>query len=428
MPSESVIDWRKHKAIVFESDDWGNCGTCPDTETLERVRSHPVVAADEKERRRLWRADTLEDTEPMSALFDVLERHHGGDGRPAVFTAFYPTCNPDYDAIRASDFTEYHDIPIDRGWSQGWQSEGALPMAREGMQRGIWFPEFHARLHHSNPKHWLEILRGPHEETDIYRFLFDNHIYYYNRHLPEYDGMNIREQRAWLTPAVETFKRAFGVNPTCAVNSDAIPGTEECYALLDIRVRCLRSVVLNTGQQVRPYGKNKPDGTMDGTSLMGAYNRFLDLVYLNRNAFFECSGDDPEIVEEGFQAIVNCWERTEPAVTSTHRIHYCSLNPEVRRNGLAHLEQLLERMGKEHPDAVYLTSWEVAQLCRFGTSAARFADTWILRNYTETEQRVATGTPLTGPAVGLQSGKTHDPVPEEAGAYVLPVGVYRVEG
>jgi len=426
MPSESVIDWCKRKAVVFESDDWGNCGTCPDLETLGRVRQHPTIVADEKERGPFWRADTLEDTAEMSALFEVLEEHRGDDGRAAVFTAFYPTCNPDYDAIRASGFTEYHDIPIDRGWSQGWSSDGAIPMAREGMRRGIWFPEFHARLHHSHPRNWLEILHGPHEETDIYRFLFDNHIFYHNRHLPEYEGMNIREQLDWLQPAVAAFERAFDVAPTCGVNSDAIPGTEESYALLGIRVRCLRSVVLNSGKQVRPYGTNKPDGTMDGTSPMGAYNRFLDLVYLNRNAFFETSAQGPEAVDESFQAIVNCWQRNEPAVTSTHRVHYCSLNADLRRVGLAHLDELLTRLGREHPDVVYLTSWEVAQLCRSGTSVAQFSDTWILRNYTDGPQRVATGVLLAGPAVDLRAGTVCDPVNEQAGTYTLPPGVYAV--
>jgi len=428
MPSQSVIDWRKHKAVVFESDDWGNCGTCPDTDTLTRLQQHPVVAADAAERGGVWRADSLEDTPQMSALFEVLERHCGGDGRKAVFTAFYPTCNPNYDAIRDSGFTEYHDIPIDRGWSQGWASKGAIPMAREGMRRGIWFPEFHARLHHSNPHDWLEILRGPHDEMEVYRFLFDNHIYYFNRHLPEYEGMNVREQLEWLRPAVAAFGRTFGVAPTCAVNSDAIPGTEEVYALLDIRVRCLRSVVLNTGRQVRPYGKNKPDGTMDGTSLMGTYSKYVDLVYLNRNAFFETSAGGPKEIDESYRAIVNCWQRNEPAVTSTHRVHYCTLNKDLRKSGLAHLDELLGRLGHEHPDVVYLTSWEVAQLCRFGTSSARFADRWVLRNYTPKPQRVATGSDSIEPAVELRTGNAVDPVTEEAGTYVLPPGNYLVEG
>ena len=60
MPSQSVTDWRKHRAVVFESDDWGNCGTCPNMDTLERVRQHPVVAEDDAKRKGVWRADTCD--------------------------------------------------------------------------------------------------------------------------------------------------------------------------------------------------------------------------------------------------------------------------------------------------------------------------------------------------------------------------------
>ena len=47
----------------------------------------------------------------------------------------------------------------------------AFTAAREGMRRGIRFPEFHARLHHSSPRTWLDILRGPHQERLFKRIL-----------------------------------------------------------------------------------------------------------------------------------------------------------------------------------------------------------------------------------------------------------------
>ena len=112
--------------------------------------------------------------------------------------------------------------------------------------------QYHARLHHSSPHLWLEILRGGHEDTDIYRVLFDNNIYEFNRHLPEYERMPIREQLDWVSVGVTTFQRTFGMAANCAVNSDAIPGTEESWALCGIRVRSLKSAVTNTDSRVPP--------------------------------------------------------------------------------------------------------------------------------------------------------------------------------
>ena len=363
----------------------------------------------------------------MESLFDVIERHRGGDGRPAVFTAFYSTANPDYDAIEKSDFTKYHDIPIDRGWSQGWESDGAMAAARAGMERGVFYPEYHARLHHSSPHLWLEILRGGHEDTDVFRMLFENRMYEFNRHLPEYERMAIREQLDWISEGIATFERAFDMPPRCAINSDGIPGTEESWALCGIRARSLKSVVLNDGRQVRPYGKLKPDGTMDGTTPMGRYNRFLDMTYLNRNAFFEVAHRKPGVLDDAYRAILGCWERGEPAVVSTHRLGYCSLVEDTMQYSLEQLDALLARFGEEHSDVVYMTSWEVAQLCHTGTSAIRHGDRWVLRNYGSTEATVTAPADLTSPATDLRTGRRLDCTDGSPGTYNLPPGDYEVE-
>lgn len=430
MAVESVIDWRRHPTIAFESDDWADAGTCPDEEARERLLSHPKVqrAAAERETFARQLRGTLETAADMRALFDVLERHRGGDGRPAVFTAMYATANPDYAAIRASNFEEYTDIFIDEGWPARWDGRGGLAAAREGLRRGVWYPEFHTRLHHCGPKAWLAILRGGHEETDVYRLLFDQEVYHFNIHLPEYDGMTINEQYEWLSGGVEAFRRALGREPRCAVNSDAIPGTEECWALLGIRVRSLRSMVLHSGKQVRPYGDRKPDGTMDGTSPMGRYNRFLDMVYLNRNAFFEVAHRGPDVIDDAFAAVEGCWGRGEPAVISTHRLGYCSLDADESREGLRRLDEFLGRFETERPETVCMTSREVAQLCRSGVSAAPYGDGWMLRNYLGEEAEARLPVASTASARDLRSGREFVPLRDRPAVYRLPPGDYRIPG
>ncbi len=32
-----LVDWAKHKVIVFESDDWGLCSEVPDQKALEKL-------------------------------------------------------------------------------------------------------------------------------------------------------------------------------------------------------------------------------------------------------------------------------------------------------------------------------------------------------------------------------------------------------
>jgi len=189
----------------------------------------------------------------------------------------------------------------------------------------------------------------------------------------------------------------------------------------------MKSVVLNNGRQVRPYGDGKPDSTMDGSTAMGTHNRFLDMVYLNRNAFFEVAGNRPGVLDDAYQAIVACWERGEPAVVSTHRVGYCSLEPRGVEQGLSLLDELLGRFGAEHPGVVYMTSWEVAQLCHRGVSASRYGDRWVLRNYGDEEARVCVDSDLAASAVDLCTGAELARADGSPCAYVLPPGDYVVD-
>jgi hypothetical protein len=47
-----------------------------------------------------WGKSTLESPADMERLFQILEKHKGGDGRPAIFQANYIMAAPDYVAIK----------------------------------------------------------------------------------------------------------------------------------------------------------------------------------------------------------------------------------------------------------------------------------------------------------------------------------------
>lgn len=35
----SQIDWKKHKAVIIQSDDWGFCGWSPNIKIFEKLRN-----------------------------------------------------------------------------------------------------------------------------------------------------------------------------------------------------------------------------------------------------------------------------------------------------------------------------------------------------------------------------------------------------
>ncbi|OGV75003.1 MAG: hypothetical protein A3K19_12165 [Lentisphaerae bacterium RIFOXYB12_FULL_65_16] len=146
-------------------------------------------------------------------------------------------------------------------------------------------PEFLAGLHHTGPKPWLKLLREDSEKGEIARKLFDIKCYSQDWHLPEYDGMDVREQFAWVAAGVERFKRVFGFAPKAAINSDAYPETETVWALNGIETICLK--VCRVEGKIVTYGEKKPWNMQHPDVPIGAYNTINDVVYLGRNVFFD---------------------------------------------------------------------------------------------------------------------------------------------
>ena len=99
---------------------------------------------------------------------------------------------------------------------------------------------------------------------------------------------------------------------------------------------------------------------MTANNEMGTYNRFLDLIYLNRNAVLEpVTGIEWAGVEYTYKSILRAWERNEPAIVSSHRANYVSLFPEKSNEGRTKLKELLSLVSSHKP--LYLSSYEVAQ-------------------------------------------------------------------
>ena len=210
------------------------------------------------------------------------------------------------------------------------------------------------------------MLRAPQNEENFSRLCFDQEVWLSKgKHIPEYSGMNIRQQYKWAKVGVERFYNIFGYYPKCGVNSDCITGTEEVWSLLGIEVRPLKCWLDNKGE--RHTYTNKPN-TLDINNIMGTYNKFLDLVYLNRNVFLEALlfGRDWADVEHAYKAVLRAWDNNEPAIISTHRGNYVSLFPEKSKEGRVKLKELLSLLSPHKP--VYLSSYEVAQRYKKGNS------------------------------------------------------------
>lgn len=381
----TAIDWNRFRAVVFESDDWGAC---------QALRGHDDVASlkqtlGEAACQSLRLGGTLETPGDLEALFSCLESARGCDGQPAVFTAFMPMGNPDYDAIEASGLKSYHDIGLDEGLPPGWERGNLIGKWREGVARGVFAPEFHAGLHHLSPILWLELLRDKGPQAHLARALFAHRAYAQPQHLPEYHRMNAKMQHEWVSRAVTRFKNLFGFAPRAGVNSDALPLTEVVWSVNGLETFCLKNARLHDGDIVAYH--TKPWNSQDRQCPMGAYNRRNDLVYLSRNLHL----DDREAhdLDEFTAAITATWARNEPVIANNHRINYVNLDRNVVQKGYATLTAVLQWLTAQE-NVHFLTTTEVGDLYRRGYSLRQIGPRRVLRQWSQATRPIRLAAPV----------------------------------
>ena len=346
-----------HPVVVFESDDWGSCETVANKAQLPEYNAimdrHGIKAT--------WIC-TVEKADEILRIAELLEKHHGAGGIHPVFTAFTCVANPDYDAIKNTGFTQYIDIPFNEGVPDGWNATGVLPAMLEAERRMVWHAEYHARLHHTSQKLWLKFLREDTPDSALARELFDLHIYYIARHLPEFHGYdNYRELFQSIATGISYFEDMFGRRPCAAVTSDAYEQVEFIWACLGIKTIALKCCRTHSGLPTIYW--NKPWNNQDIRAIPGDLNTDLDVAYLTRNVFCEGTTSADEVLKAADQLFNTIHE---PIIISSHRINYCNFDAEKQERNFKRLDDILTALDKM--EAIYLTSTELGDLYRQGWS------------------------------------------------------------
>ena len=327
------------------------CAWCPTAQAYEEM--HPLEFMHTH-----WSSGTLETPADMERLFSLLEQFRGGDGLPALFEPLYIVGNPDFAAIAANGFSQYVDVALDQGVPAGWQRGDLAAKARGGMDRGVWHPAYHCRAHHFSPASWVERLRQGDEWA---RFAFERHIYVcelVKDRLPEYTGMSEAEQAAWLREGLAIFDRAFGFQADSTCNGELTETAIKVFADSGVQVITDKVAVA------------RPDER---------------LVYLERPISFEpaATADREDIVARTVAQIEQEWAAGRPPMIVSHRRNYKALDQGNVERSFACLERVLGAVASRHPEAMYLSASEIAQLARQSYSIVRRGRRIICRNYSQ---------------------------------------------
>lgn len=397
--SKYQIDWRLHPVIVFESDDWGATRLFNNAETLD----NNIIFLNSmwSKRYKDYIHATLESPADLKKLFAVLNKHRGADQLPAVFTANYVMCSPDYEKIKEDQYNRFYNLCLP-AVPKSWERGDFLSTAREGIQAGVWVPEYHGMLH-ANPNIFMERLNSFDNTT---RQLFDTESYagMNGENCPEYDPkVSIDQQRAMIKEGIGIFIKVFGTAPTSSVSPFYVwqQRTEEILASQRVRVIQGKNVHTMRGEALidKLMGKvlnisGYRSSNRGWQIRMGDRNVKTGLTYLLRNVKFEPMVlKESENIDDIVGTILQLLAANQPVVVSTHRFNYVSLDP--RKNVYIRLlDDLLRKIERVRPDVVYLTDSELAQLFELGYSVRTFGNMIVIRNFSDEQKTVHVDVPV----------------------------------
>lgn len=341
------------KVVVLHSDDWGSI-RMPSEKVRLRLNSNPRIDASDVYSRN----DTLASVEDLDALFSVLDSFRDINNRPAILTANCVMCNPDFSKIKLSDYSQYFPERLETTFDR-YNNNKALGLWKEGMERNLFYPQYHGR-EHVDINSWLRSLQAGHSGVID---AFNNEVFGVNfrgidsrkpNFQAAWDFRTIKEEAIIIEGILEGLKRFrdyFGFNSqTCIAPSYTWSRNIE-KALKDNAVRSMQGIVV----QKVPNGFSK--------NYKFKYHLLDRKDYQTRNVFFEPTIFGRDVVSDSLKNIDLIFKYRLPAIISMHRVNFIgALNPHNRKSSLTQLKLLLSEIRRRWPDCEFMNAQELFEM------------------------------------------------------------------
>lgn len=349
----------KQKYIIFESDDWGSI-RMPSIKTLMYLKSKGV-SLDKADNKRYTHNDTLASSDDLELLFGVLSKYKDSVGNSPIFTALSVVANPDFKKIEESKFESYFYEPFTETL-KNYGHLKAFDLWKEGINKNLFYPEFHGREHLNVPV-WMRALKAQDKETILafennlwaIKSEFTKNIYYEAAFNVEYQS-DINEQKLIIEDGLKLFEKIHGYKAKVIV-----PPNGSFNRVLE--ETCFNNGIKFIGAskvQKEPFGNNKYKKVYHWLGQKNKHNQ----TYLTRNAFFEPNKPgNKEDINSCLRNIYYAFKWKKPAVISTHRTNYCgTLNKKNRDMSLKQLNELLSKILELWPEVQFITSSQLGEI------------------------------------------------------------------
>ncbi len=349
------------KIIVIESDDWGSI-RMPSGEIYKDLLGKGLSV----DKCAFSRYDSLERSDDLSALFDVLVSVKDKNGNPAVITADSVVANPDFERIEKCDFQNYYyEIVIDT-FKKYNGCEKSYDLYLDGIKNKVWHPQFHGR-EHLNVLRWMKALQA---NDEITRLAFEQkHFGLSNKVSPKLKvrymdafaniGLeSLQKESIIIKEGTEIFEKLYGYRS----KSFIAPCYTWCNELEPVLKECGIEYIQGLALQQIPVSDN-PLKCKSKFHYTGEKNN-IGQRYLVRNAFFEpYKGESIDHVGECLKRIEIAFKCHKPAIISSHRINFIgAIDSKNRDNNLKLFKELLLRIIQKWPEVEFTTSDKLGDL------------------------------------------------------------------
>lgn len=344
-------DFRTNRhIIVFESDDWGSIRMSNKYAFDELLKMGYAV-----DKRPYERFDTLESPKDLEALFNVLVRYKDTQGNHPIITANMLMVNPDFDKITQSGYDTYYYEPILETYRRYFGDDNVLSLMREGINEGVFMPQFHGR-EHFNVAHWMRGLQNGNEDF-LTAFKFNmcgiapkvnpqngnqlmNALWANNEE--EQSGIN-----RIVADGLKMFERLWGFRSESFV--------APCYRWNQSIERVLNEGGVRLIQTIR---RNNPAYLSSSRYFYQGQHNDLGQTYSIRNCVFEpATNEGGSTVDSLINQVCAIFNQHKIAVFSTHRINYVSgIGEQNRERTLELLDGFLATVLRKYPDVEFISS------------------------------------------------------------------------
>ena len=350
----NTLGWHTNrKLVVIESDDWGSI-RMPSREVYNYLLKKGINV----NKSPFDRFDSLENNEDLEALFEVLMYVKDTNNHPAIITANSVVANPNFDSIKASNYKAYHYELFYETLNKYNNYTGGLEQWKEGLEKGIFVPQFHGREHYNIPNLMNALRNGDKEVCSMFdlgiagAFHLEN-LQHSNPFLIAYSN-NSQDDLFFFENSIKEglsiFEKIWGYPSKSFI--------APCYTWSNEIELTLKLMNIDLIQGVS--FQHVPQFAMKDKRIFhysGEENGFGQR-YNVRNCFFEPA------LNPNFDWVSSCMNQIQyaflwrkPAVICSHRLNYIgSIDPSNRSKNLILLKDLLVGIMKKWPDVEFVSS------------------------------------------------------------------------